>query len=371
MKKSITALLTLAMIVCVIPALAVFAEESQEAIPELVEVSTADELLDYIRLANDETAKNANATAGKTLSIVEDVDLSGKTWEPLTRWLGTLEGNGYTLSNINYSTDAAEENVGIVAKLVTNNDNIKGAIYDLTLQNCTVTATNAEKVGGIAGMTDRGRIESCKVDSCTVTGGKIVGGIAGRTSYASDDIGGEPYLLLTENTVSATTVKGTEIVGGLIGLIRSDDVTYDITGWSVDGNTLDVADGAQKGEVYGAAQKCYVLDADFLRRYADDGALLEEISQDDGEDETPAGTTEPSVTTDPAISTTPTTTTETLPTVNTPAVNSGASEENLPDASDAIGAKDDGSVLPIVIGVVAAVAVIAVIAVVVMKKKKQ
>ena len=54
-----------------------------------VTVNNADELLQYVAEANAASALDANATAGKTLTIGTDIDLTGKTSTPLTRWIGT------------------------------------------------------------------------------------------------------------------------------------------------------------------------------------------------------------------------------------------------------------------------------------------
>ncbi|MBQ8287383.1 MAG: hypothetical protein IJX76_01260 [Clostridia bacterium] len=74
--------------------------------------------------------------------------------------------------------------------------------------------------------------------------------------------------------------------------------------------------------------------------------------------------------TDPVVTDEPATTTTKAPvTTKAPTVTNGASDNDTGTTDDS--AEEDGSVLPIVIGVAAAVVVIAVIAVVVIKKKKQ
>ncbi|MBQ8287831.1 MAG: hypothetical protein IJX76_03570 [Clostridia bacterium] len=240
------------------------------ALPETATVNTANELLAYIAQANAATASNPNATVGKTLIIGSDIDLAGKTWTPLTSWIGTLDGNGKTLSGISYTTDATGD-AGLIALKVANGDNQKGTVKNLTLKNCSITATSAEKVGAIAGMTDRGRIIDCTVDSCTIAGGKHVGGVVGRISYAYENIDGVDYHYCTGNTVKNSTVSGTEKVGALVGRIRSDGVTYVITDTTVSGNTVTVSNGGKKGEVFGSAEAGTVVDDKGVGKYADDG----------------------------------------------------------------------------------------------------
>ena len=198
------------------------------------------------------------------MTIGADIDLTGKTWTPLTRWIGTLEGNGKTISGITYSDNTTTDNVGIIANIVANGNNIKGTIQNLTLKNCSISSTSAEKVGALTGMADRGRLLNNTIENCTVTATKKAGALAGRTSYASDDVDGVPTLLITGNKVVSCTVTSSDAnyAGAMIGLIRSDNNTYDISNTYVYITTVNGTVASTVEDVYGAAEDAVLKGTD-------------------------------------------------------------------------------------------------------------
>lgn len=202
-------------------------------LPAEATVNTADEYLEYVKLANYVSGCNGSATKGKTLTIGADIDFTGKTWAPLNRWIGTLEGNGKTLSGITYETTRT----GATGLIVNDNanDNANGTVQNLTVADSTLSAPSANEVGAIAGKSDRGRIKSCTVDNCLIVGSTNVGAVAGRVCWPSDG----DYTLAQDCTVTDTTVVATAengVAGGLIGVVS--DTKAQLGTYTLDGVTV-------------------------------------------------------------------------------------------------------------------------------------
>lgn len=192
-------------------------------------IATADQLLAFVTSAN----ANPAATKGQVVSINADIDMTGKTWTALTTYYGLINGNGHKISNISYAPSAsaigAHEGtpVGILVNVLGNLDNVKGQIKDLTLDNCTLTVTATEGAGkeewvyagGIAGLVDRGYISDCTVSNTTIKGSSIAGGVVGIASYAFDGSG----VYVMDCGVDATIVEAKQVAGGIIGYARGAD----------------------------------------------------------------------------------------------------------------------------------------------------
>lgn len=72
--------------------------------------------------------------------LMNDIDLTGVTWAPIgstsASFFGELDGNGYTISNLNLSTTI--QSAGIFSSLTSG-----ATIIDLTLEDCHVKSTSS------------------------------------------------------------------------------------------------------------------------------------------------------------------------------------------------------------------------------------
>lgn len=112
-------------------------------------------------------ANMANHPDGK-FQLLWDVDMEGAQWTPISTFTGTLDGQGYTISNF---TVTAGENTGFIAVN-------QGTVKDLGLQ----LELNADKgiAGGIAAVNE-GAISGCAVfGTMTATGDAVCGGLVGQ-----------------------------------------------------------------------------------------------------------------------------------------------------------------------------------------------
>ena len=134
-------------------------------------ISTAEELAGLAKLVN-----LGNTFRGKTVVLINDIDLENKEWTPIGKSLeksfqGTFEGGWHTVSNLKVT--GANENVGLF-----------GYAADAEIRNLTVTEADisgSRNVGGIAGNAGAGT----SFINCTCSGEvtandvKRIGGIAG------------------------------------------------------------------------------------------------------------------------------------------------------------------------------------------------
>ncbi len=218
---------------------------------------------------------NAGSTfAGKTLALVNSIDLEGASWTPIgknaddaAKFQGTFDGKGNSISNFTVKQDAGYHAAGLFGALngtvqnliidragiesisaapngVTSNGTaiVAGSIYSSGLiKNVTVKNSSVKGnryVGGIAGYV-YGKIESCMLESTDVTAacddltgawdnGDKVGGIAGYFPEDSDNY-------IRNCSVKNVNIKAYRDLGGIVGFAADE-----VSGCSVENVTLTV-----------------------------------------------------------------------------------------------------------------------------------
>jgi hypothetical protein len=152
-------------------------------------------------------------TAGiKTINIIEDIDLAGRTWVPAFVSAPDLviNGNGHTISNM---TTGGYSNIGFIGVAYQNI-----TINDLTFKNAEVAASGSF-VGGVIGWAwGNADVTFNNVDvidsevSTTLPNKAIrVGGLIGFFPYDGGN------LTLKDCDVTGTTVTGYHNVGAMVG----------------------------------------------------------------------------------------------------------------------------------------------------------
>lgn len=124
-----------------------------------------------VRTAADMIGIKANSN----LYLLGDVDLSGTATNVVDVFLGTIEGNGFTISNwsVARTTPGTETNFGLFTQL-------SGAAFrNVTFENCTVTSpvfissamvNRAHYLGFLAGSADETTVfENVRLVNCTAT----------------------------------------------------------------------------------------------------------------------------------------------------------------------------------------------------------
>ena len=220
-----------------------------------IEIDSADELIEFASEVN----MNPEATKNQVANITGDIDMTGKEWTPIRAYYGTIKGMGYTISNLTYSptvdatTNGSNDgvNVGLFITSLANNANVKGHVYDLNFDNCTLdikgTDGDATKnyiiAGIVAGMVDRGYVSGCTVSNSTIKGATAAGAVAGVACWAYDTAG-----VYVQNCVSEyNTINARLVAGGILGYARGGDAVV-INNATLASNTLTAE---TTGLVYG------------------------------------------------------------------------------------------------------------------------
>ena len=223
MRKRLTSiLLTLAMLVGLLPALSPQAEAAaDDATALLQEVSTKTSVPSgYTPIYDAEDLQNMQEDLTANYILMNDIDLSGINWKPMqpsktgvytSGFIGTLEGNGFTIRNLTVNAEQYDngalfyQNEGTIQNLrVTGQINLTSksgivrfaaslAIYNKgTIYNCTSAAGITAggdmpvRVGGLVSE-NKGTIDCCRYTGtihASAGGGEVsVGGI----TYINDN----------------------------------------------------------------------------------------------------------------------------------------------------------------------------------------
>lgn len=170
-------------------------------------ISSAEELVWFGNWVNGKDIAEAHGSA--CAKLVKDIDMKGINMEPIgnpykygnTFYCGVFDGNGKSISNlkINYSYTF----VGLFG------DTDGATIRNITFINAEVECTSSNSATGIlGGQTDNSIISGIKIINSNVKGTDYVGGIIGVTTSST-----------VVNCESNATVSGKVRVGGIIGYI--------------------------------------------------------------------------------------------------------------------------------------------------------
>lgn len=222
----------------------------------------------YITFLNDgleingEVKKGSTSTSAK-LTLWADIDLNEEISVILPTYNGTFDGQGYTIYNMNISSDTYQIglfqefrgsflNTNFVnAKVVCTKDTIPegsniyalgtaAALFRGVMDNVHIRDSYVEskyiytasddkggsRAGGLIGrmtqatssgaQTTQPSVNNCSVINTKVIGGKNVGGVIGHMDYQK----GSTVEMMVSNIYAETEVTGTDYVGGAIAYCR-------------------------------------------------------------------------------------------------------------------------------------------------------
>nr|WP_275899672.1 ZmpA/ZmpB/ZmpC family metallo-endopeptidase-related protein [Bacillus piscicola] len=189
-----------------------------------------------------------NNTSGH-YELANDIDLSGINWEPINYFKGTLDGNGFKITNLTINRPSLDY-VGLF-----NLVNEDGEVRDIVFENVDINARYY--TGTLTGMAEGSKISGISVEGGSVNGYDYVGGIIGqlrgdlKNSHTTVDVTGRrevggligrakyydtrTHNNFVENVYSTGNINGTKDVGGLIGFLWGDIVVNAYTTGSVEG----------------------------------------------------------------------------------------------------------------------------------------
>lgn len=162
-----------------------------------------------------------------TYILGNNIDMSDIDWSPLGSWSepfsGTIDGNGYTISNLTVNNNSYSGLIGVLDGTVKNlnfdNVNLSGSYsggvaarvrYGASISNCSVEGSiNGELyAGGIVGHADEVEIDYC-ISTATINGLNSSGGIVGRVLDS----------FRISNCAYVGTISGNDYVGGIAGYL--------------------------------------------------------------------------------------------------------------------------------------------------------
>ncbi len=196
MYKKLLSLLICLLILASLP-LSVFADETEaKAEIQSLSISTVKEFLRFAESCRlDSYSKNLS------VSLENDLDLSGVDFQGIPIFFGSFDGKGHSISGLNITVESSA--VGLFRYLE------EGAfVSSLHLSGEILPAGSRSSVGSFAGI-NRGTIENCSF-SGTVAGNDYVGGIAGENQLSG----------LIQNCSTEGRVSGKHFSGGIAGISK-------------------------------------------------------------------------------------------------------------------------------------------------------
>ena len=195
--------------------------------------------------------------------LTANIDLSNKSWSPIGKsnlpFLGTLDGNGYTISNL-YFNGSGTDYVGLVG--YAGNNSFTANIRNIKLSN--VNITGRDYVGAICGY-GKALIDNCQTINGTVSGRKNVAGIVGYIDGGSIDsssnganisnsgsgccccAGIAGYVINCHDisySYNTGTISGHEETGGVCAYVKNGvDISYCYNSGAVNSNGYDYCGG--------------------------------------------------------------------------------------------------------------------------------
>ena len=218
----------------------------------VTEVAGVYEIKNAAQLAWVSQQVNSGATtfSGKTVKLVDDIYLGGKSWTPIgtvvstpsVAFHGTFDGNGKTIHDLNATNNTPEHSTaGLFGSVVS------ATIKDLTIENAIVKSNHY--AGVICGFSEgESKFLNCKVSNVSVTSapeligakwdnGDKVGGIAGY--IVSAEVSG--------CTVDNAAIQGYRDLGGIVGYANT---TSKVTGNALKGIVTIIVDKSHNYKGY-------------------------------------------------------------------------------------------------------------------------
>lgn len=138
---------------------------------------TISSVKDYLKLVKK--CKTDTFSQGKTVILLNDIDLSDTDFQSIPTFGGTFEGNGHKISGVNISSKGSY--LGLFRYLQ------EGAVVENLDVRGIISPSGSQKyIGGIAGE-NSGVIKNCSFDG-TVSGKSAVGGICGIVTQSGSVI---------------------------------------------------------------------------------------------------------------------------------------------------------------------------------------
>lgn len=169
----------------------------------------------------------------------------GEGWKPIEQFGGTIDGRGYTISNLTISRPSTK-NVGLFGELLST-----AKITNITFEN--VSISGGEYVGTLAG------VGAGSISHITIVGGNVIG----QTNYTGGLVGSQNNGTISNCKVNIEKINGAEAVGGVVGILYSGTLTKSSAKCTISGNQA----------LGGIVGKVSVSDATYIQEVAGNTTL--------------------------------------------------------------------------------------------------
>ena len=197
-----------------------------DAAESTYEIRTAAELAGVAKIVNE-----GNSLSGKTVKIMNDINLNNADWTPIgvsgAPFGGTLEGQGYTIYNLNVEGTNGVGLVGVAGNAT--------SIYNVNITNATVTGTHY--VGAVLGYGYLAKdcLKGCTVTNATITcKPELINGVYDNGDKAGVIAGWAANGNITKNKAVNSTVKAYRDFGGIVGCAQAENRAI-----TVESNTVE------------------------------------------------------------------------------------------------------------------------------------
>lgn len=244
------------------PKSGICAECGEEITRASIEIGTAEDLA----ILGDDLSNN-NDIGCYTISIIDDIDMSGKTWPNINldgygadHYNGkdfVINGNENTIRNLSTGEDSSTDHQGFIASVWSA---VTLKIQNLTLENASIAASEtapANGVGGFIGCIDSSAsvvLDNCHIANSSLTGGHWAGGIYGYAAGYNGDGAVLTEIEISDCSVEGTTLSSTDAsIGGIMGHAGGNEKTkIYVSNSSVAGCTITSKGGDNKiGNILG------------------------------------------------------------------------------------------------------------------------
>lgn len=190
MKNKLNRLLALFLLSCMLMGMTpIFAASAQEIVIDSKE--------DWIIFV--ENCRTDSYSAGLTVTLAADVDLTGEKAVSVPIFCGTFQGKNHKVSGVKFTTNADHQGLfRVVGK--------EGKIFNLQVEAALDETDKVSQTGVVAGV-NHGLIEGCKA-SGNLSAYTDIGGIAGINEKTG----------VIRNSSSFVAMQGTYKVGGISGI---------------------------------------------------------------------------------------------------------------------------------------------------------
>jgi len=253
MKKTLSIILAVLLMLCTVPAFCVFAAED-----EFATIDSPEEFAAFTKALND----GSYAPSGiPTILVTTDLDMRNITdFQPINKLeLVDIDFQGHTIYNLVATASSTE---GGKSGMIAHNS-LHRSIYDVNLYNCMFISNGFERAALVVGGFDRGGVTGVNVENCTVKAvltedeskvNKVVSAVVGGYDYGQFDmeVSVKNVVLDCPNAVAFCSVIGT--------VYSADYIIYDATIENVTSIKGDQTAPVEKMLGLGSADRSYLKD---------------------------------------------------------------------------------------------------------------